>query len=257
VCVSRDIERVLNEKYGITNTEMIYNMMNLNENIRLSQEKLPDEYEKLFDDGNFNFINVGRLTRQKGQWFLIRSFRKLVDKHPNGRLFIIGDGDLKDKLKTLINRLNLNNHVFLLGEQENIFPFLKNSHCFTFTSLWEGFGLVLTEALSLNLPVISTDCKSGPREVLCPELDLGEKIEYPYFGEYGILTELFPDKLIFEDINQIPLIEPESMLADLMIKLVENPGLRKNYSQGQDLAKIFNDDKIINQWTKILKDLTI
>lgn len=257
VCVSKDIERVLNEKFGVKNTEVIYNMMNLNENIQLSLEKPHKEHETLFEKNNFHFITVGRLTRQKGHWFLIRSFRKVVDKHPNTRLFIIGDGNLKTKLKTLIKVLDLDKHVFLLGEQENIFPFLKNSDCFTFTSLWEGFGLVLTEALSLNLPVISTDCRSGPREVLCPELDLNKDLKYPYFCKYGVLTDIFPNEINLKSLNENPLIESELMLADLMIEIIENPKLRENYSHGQDLAEIFNDDKIVNHWIKILLDAVV
>ena len=104
VCVSKDTERILNESYGIQNTQTIYNIMNLKENIKLSLEELPKKYKELFKGNHFNFINVGRLTRQKGQWFLIRSIRKVVDQHENVRLFILGDGTLKKELKELINQ---------------------------------------------------------------------------------------------------------------------------------------------------------
>ena len=252
VCVSREVERILNEEYNVQNTQTIYNMMDLEKNIKLSLEELPDKYQELFKAESFNFINVGRLNQQKGHWFLIRIFRKVVDKYANARLFILGEGDLKGKLESLIHELGLNENVFLLGGQENVFPFLKNSDSFILTSLWEGLPMALIEALSLNLPIISTDCKTGPREILCPELDLNKAIDYPYLGNHAILSEPFPNELIFNSINEVPLHKPEKILANLMTEIIENPRLTKNYSKGQVIAKNFDKEKIIGQWKKLL-----
>lgn len=263
VCVSREIERILNEKYNVKNTHTIYNMMDIEENIQLSLENLPEQYQELFNENKgelfndiqkkpFNFINLGRLVRQKGQWFLIRSFRHVVDQHPNAKLFILGEGILRNELEDLINKLELNKNVYLLGEQKNIFPFLKNSNCFILTSLWEGLPLVLIEALSLNLPIISTDCKTGPREILCPELGLDDEINYPYLGEYAILSQPFPNEIIFNNLNEVPLSKSEDVLANLMTKIIENPNLRKKYSNGRIMAKNFDQEKIIEQWNKLL-----
>jgi len=121
---------------------------------------------------------MGRLTEQKGQWFLIRSFRKVVDDYDCAKLCILGEGELKKDLIKLIKNLNLENNVFLLGNQTNIFPFLIRSDCFILSSLWEGFPMALIEVLSIKLPILSVDCKTGPRECLCPELDLDINIEY-------------------------------------------------------------------------------
>ena len=252
VCVSKDTERILNESYGIQNTQTIYNIMNLKENIKLSLEELPKKYKELFKGNHFNFINVGRLTRQKGQWFLIRSIRKVVDQHENVRLFILGDGTLKKELKELINQLNLNENVFLLDVQENVFPFLKNSDCFIFSSLWEGLPIVLIEALSMNLPIISTDCKTGPREILCPGLDLKKEITYPNYCKYGILNQPFNDKLLFKNLEEAPLNKSENMMSDLMIKIIEDPVLRKKYSNGQRMSEKFDEEQIMKNWENIL-----
>jgi glycosyltransferase involved in cell wall biosynthesis len=253
VCVSKDTERILNETYGIHNTQTIYNMMNLKENIKLSLNELPEKYKELFKGNYFNFINMGRLTRQKGQWFLIRSFRKVVDKHENARLFILGEGTLKIELKNLINKLNLNENVFLLDVQENVFTFLKHSDCFIFSSLWEGLPIVLIEALSMNLPIISTDCKTGPREILCPELDLKKEITYPYYCKYGILNQPFDDKLLFKNLDEASLDKSENMLSDLMVKMIEDPVLRKKYSNGQKMSINFDEEEIMKKWDYILK----
>ena len=253
ICVSKDTESILNEDFKVDNTMTIYNMVDLEKNIRLSREKLPDDFKKLPGNGNFIFINLGSLYPQKGHWYLIRSFRKVVDVYADAMLFILGEGDLREKLQELIEKLNLGENVYLLGNKENVFPYLAKSHCFVFSSLWEGLPMTLIEALTLNLPIISTDCKTGPREALCPELDLREKIEYPYYGKYGILTEQFPNELLFKSLQDTPLKESEDMLAELMIKMVENPDLREKYSNGLKIARNFDKKKIIGEWENILR----
>nr|WP_319374845.1 glycosyltransferase [uncultured Methanobacterium sp.] len=278
VCVSKEVERILNNDYGIENTLTIYNMVDIQKNNRLAMEQLPHKYSALFERNNpvkgdtghkiqvrhsghenqegknhFNFINIGRLDRQKGQWVLIRSFRRVADRYPNARLFILGEGDLRKELENLTRELDLCGNVFLLGDQENVFPFLKQSDCFVFSSLWEGLPLSLIEALSVNLPVISTDCKTGPREILCPELDLDETINYPYLGEHAILTKPFPNEIIFKPLNEVSLIESEQILADVMIKMIEDLDMREKYTQGHLITKNFAKEKIVTQWKRLLK----
>ena len=304
VCVSREVEKILNNDYGIENTVTIYNMVDIQKNTRLSMEQLPDKYSALFEKNNqlkgntdhkiqerssrhenlrkntdhknhegntgdenkegnsshekqagkpnFNFINMGRLDRQKGQWFLIRSFRWVVDQYKNAQLFILGEGDLRKELEDLIQELDLSENVFLLGDQENVFPFLVNSDCFVFSSLWEGLPLSLIEALSVNLPVISTDCKTGPREILCPELDLDETINYPYLGEQAILTKPFPNEIIFKNLDEVSLIKSEQILANLMIKMIGDPDIRKKYANGELITQNFSKEKIVTQWKRLL-----
>jgi glycosyltransferase involved in cell wall biosynthesis len=256
VCVSKEVERILNDTYGISNTRTIYNMMDVERNVKSSLEELPENYKELFKgemkEKIFNFINVGRLTRQKGQWFLIRSFRRVVDKYKDARLFILGEGDLRGELEDLIQKLDLNENVFLLGGQENVFPFLKNSDCFVFTSLWEGLPLSLIEALSVNLPVISADCKTGPREVLCPESDLDKSINYPYLGEHAILTKPFPNELLFKNLEESPLNESEKMFSNMMIRIIKDPAFREKYSNTRELANNFSYKKIVGEWDDLL-----
>ncbi|EKF86484.1 glycosyltransferase [Methanobacterium formicicum] len=269
VCVSKEVERILNDTYGISNTLTIYNMMDIEKNIQSSLEELPEDYNELFkgkihefkgktnengkiEEETFNFINVGRLTRQKGHWFLIRSFRQVVDKHQNARLFILGEGNLREKLEDLILELDLSENVFLLGDQENVFPFLANSDCFVFSSLWEGLPLSLIEAITVNLPVISADCKTGPREVLCPEFDFNKTVNYPYLGEHAILTKPFHNELLFKNLEESPLNESEKMLSELMIKIIKDPDFKEKYSNTRELADNFSYKKIIKEWDGLL-----
>lgn len=252
VCVSKDVERILNVSFNVKNTQTIYNMMDIENNIKLSQEEPPTEYKKLIEEDTFKFINLGRLTRQKGQWFLIRSFRQVVNQYPDARLIILGEGDLRNDLEALIDRLGLNQNVFLLGDQENVFPFLKSSDCFISTSLWEGLPMVLIEALSMNLPIISTDCKTGPREILCPELDLEKVLEYPCYCKYGILNQPVDGEILFKTLEEASLDESEKMLSQLMIEMIKDCDIRGKYSNGWRRSESFNEDQIIKAWMEIL-----
>ncbi len=111
-------------------------------------------------------ISIGRLSKQKNFNFLIEAFYNLQKKRPNLNLIIIGDGENKKKLKYQIQRLNLNDKVFLLGFKKNIYDYLKNSKMFILPSLWEDPGFVLVEAGYMNLTILSSDCPNGPKELL-------------------------------------------------------------------------------------------
>ena len=81
-------------------------------------------------------------------------------------LLIIGDGELNNNYKKLINKYNLNNKILLVSYKKNIYNFLKNSIGFVSTSLWEDPGFVMIEAAATNTFLISSDCPSGPREFI-------------------------------------------------------------------------------------------
>ena len=84
----------------------------------------------------------------------------------NYKLIILGDGEKKEELELLIDKLNLKHEVFLVGFKKNIFPYLKIADCLISTSRWEDPGFTLIEAGILNKIIISSDCMSGPKELL-------------------------------------------------------------------------------------------
>ena len=111
-------------------------------------------------------LAIGRLTRQKNFELLIEAFKDISIKVPQLNLVIVGEGELKLKLLTKINKLFLSDKVFLLGYQSNVYKFLNNSKCFVLSSLWEDPGFVIVEAAASNLPIISSNCPNGPMEIL-------------------------------------------------------------------------------------------
>ena len=111
------------------------------------------------------FIAIGRLTRQKNFLFLISNFIKF-NKKKHYNLLIIGEGEDFKKLQQYINKNELTKNVKIINYQKNIYKYLKNCKCFVMPSLWEDPGFVLVEASYSGIPIVSTDCKSGPKEIL-------------------------------------------------------------------------------------------
>lgn len=112
------------------------------------------------------FVNVARHARQKNLPLLLRAFRRYLNDGGTGKLILIGRGPDTDALRTLASNLGIQADVVFRGRLANPFAQVSVSTAFVLSSEEEGFGQVLVEAMALGVPVISTDCPGGPREVL-------------------------------------------------------------------------------------------
>jgi glycosyltransferase involved in cell wall biosynthesis len=119
-------------------------------------------------------VGAGRLENEKNFPLLIRAFRKLRDRRA-ARLVILGDGSERGRLECLISELGLQDSVLLTGFVDEPFLYLRHASLFVLSSNHEGFGNVIVEALACGTPVVSTDCVSGPGEILQQ-------------GKFGVLT---------------------------------------------------------------------
>ena len=112
------------------------------------------------------YFAAGRLTKQKNFIFLCKAFKNVLLKYPDLKLVIAGEGEDKEKILSLIKKNNLENKIFLIGYVQNIFYYISRSKGFVLSSLWEDPGFVLVEAAFCRVPVISSDCGSGPKELI-------------------------------------------------------------------------------------------
>ena len=157
---SLEFKKKFKTKFKI-HAECIYNPLNKKEIIKKSKIKSKIK----FDKKKLNLINVGRYADQKDQLTLLKAVNKIKDKI-NFNLLLVGRGVEKDNLVKYINENKLSKQVKLIDFQNNPFNLIKSSDVFILTSLYEGLPNVLLESQVLKKFIISSDCPTGPREIL-------------------------------------------------------------------------------------------
>lgn len=124
-----------------------------------------DDLDPWFSSDEPVIIGVGRLTEQKNFSLLIEAFRRVNERKPC-RLIIFGEGEQREMLEALIDKLNLNDRISLPGFSDKIYASMSAANLFVLSSKWEGLPTVLIEAMACGTPVVSVDCPSGPDEIL-------------------------------------------------------------------------------------------
>lgn len=161
VCVSDGVKQDFIENLGnITPIITIHNPIDQSEIQQLATAFVP-KYSNYI-------IHVGSFKKVKRHDVLLKAYAKTDQSLP---LLLLGQGKLKGEIEALITELGLTEKVFLLGFQKNAYPYVKHAKFKVLTSSQEGLPMVILEALAIGTPVISTDCQSGPKEML-PEYNL-------------------------------------------------------------------------------------
>lgn len=160
--VKENLENFLAIK--LKNAKVIYDPVINDEIFKLAKE--PIAHKWFTKDRKIPVIlAVGRLTEAKNYELLIHSF-KLVTQKIDANLIILGEGEDREKLEKLIEKLSLQNKVDLYGFEQNPFKYMENCDLYVMSSKWEGLPGALIQALALGAKIVSTDCPSGPREIL-------------------------------------------------------------------------------------------
>ena len=174
-------------------------------------------------------LSVGRHDYVKGFDMLLYCWQKVKEKHPDWMLKIVGKRTGNIDLKGLAKDLNISDSIILKGHTKDISKAYLESSIYVCSSRLEGFPLVLIEAMSFGLPVVSFDCKYGPREIINDSID-------------GILVSQ----------NDIDL------LADSINHLIENVELRKQMGdKASENIKRYSIDKIMNQWKTLFEEVVL
>lgn len=167
VCVSNAVKKDLEVLKILESCRMkvIYNPIFGPHISLLSQEGVP---HPLFDKPSKPILLwAGRMVKIKGLEVLLRAFSILVNKmNIDASLFLLGDGPERNDLVNVANKLNIGDRVSFAGFSSNPYSYMEKSTLFVLSSLAEGFGNVLVEALACGTSIVSSDCSSGPREIL-------------------------------------------------------------------------------------------
>ncbi len=186
---------------------------------------------------------------------MIRAFQLVREKHPEATLLILGkrgEQNAEQLIENTIRRLGLEKSVLLAGFHENPFSYLSKADVFVFSSFNEGFPNAITEAMAVGLPIISTDCRSGPREILAPATDYLKKTKTIDYAEYGILVPECSGSTVIDRGPE----QNEILMAEVMIRMIEDTELREHYSaKSCERAKAFSIEANLQQWITLIDEL--
>jgi glycosyltransferase involved in cell wall biosynthesis len=224
IAVSGGIKRDLMKNFNLSDNKiaLIYNPVDLREIQMLSRETVDHPW---FHDNIPVIISAGRLTKQKGYPYLIKAF-SLARRSLSCRLMILGEGKDKERLIAMTRELGIARDVEFLGFRENPFRYMAKASLFVLSSLYEGFGNVIVEAMALGLPVISTDCPSGPSEII-------------HDGKNGLLVP----------------VQDEQALAMAITEVLTNKALRERLAiEAKRKSEVFALEKIMKDYGRVFSE---
>jgi N-acetylgalactosamine-N,N'-diacetylbacillosaminyl-diphospho-undecaprenol 4-alpha-N-acetylgalactosaminyltransferase len=222
----------LEELYGIKNRYFVVkNPIALE---RINAQALEPVTDVKFDA--FTFVCVARFLEQKNHQLLVDAF-SLMGGTP--RLLLIGKGPLRRSVMDQVKNLGLNERVTFVESTQNPFKYVARAQCFVLSSNFEGFPNVLLEALACGTPVISTDCLTGPRELLAPS-GTNSAQQGMEIGEFGLL---------------VPPDDPKGLAAAM--ELIQNDAaLRTRLStEGPRRAADFDEDAVVTEFCQIIEQV--
>lgn len=232
ICCSEVICQEIREKYGYKEAVTLTNPFDI---VEIGQLALKEEPKLPWEEGRV-IVTMGREDDVKGFWHLIKSFSLVHEKLPDVRLMIIGEGEYT-KYKELAAKLGVDGQVFFTGLKRNPYPYLKKGSLYVLTSYNEGFPNAMVEAMSMGLPVIATDCMTGPREIL--------------EDKYGILV---PNMSPEPDFRENYISEEETNLAKQIVNLLENENNMRYYKKmSLERARVYSKEsyvKKIREWAE-------
>lgn len=216
VGVSNTVVSSVKKRYGLNNVITLYNPIENFDIIQKSNESinLPSKTQSI------RMVTVGRFVPQKAYDRLLRVIKCLYKNGYSIELWILGDGEQRPMLEEYIHTYSLNEIVTLWGFQKNPYPYLKHSDIFVCSSISEGYSTAVTEALILELPVVTTLC-SGMNELLI-DGKCGLITENSEYGLYSGIKYVLDNPSLLISYKQNILLHQERFLLSSQMNHIEN-----------------------------------
>ena len=208
-----------NELIKNFNVEIVtYGFNFKDDNVKISSKAI--NLETTFESESFIIGTVSRLTEQKDLQTLLHAFRIVKNSITNAKLIIIGIGPLEEELKEIASDLNVIDDIYWVGKTANVFDYMQIFNVFVLTSRYEGFGLVLLEAISMNLPIVSSNnsafpevlgkdfiglCETGNENIFAEKMVnvLNDKFKRELLSQTAIRRKLFTPEIMSKRVNEI------------------------------------------------------
>lgn len=264
VCCAKDIETKVREQSDRVHTSVLYNLYDVKQIRRDADAKNP---ELPFEGKDLRIlVSMGRDDPMKGFSHMVKAFKRIHDEVPEARLILMGAGSF-EKYKKLAQELQLSGYIYFAGMQKEPYSYLKYGEVYLLTSRNEGFPNALVEAMALSLAPVSTNCLTGPAEILVQNGNTAacekqfEEREARHdaqviYGEYGILLPTMSPK---EDLQSAVITKEEERYADEVIRLLTHKEeLLRYQTAAAERAKDFTYEAYLTQLlTLIGKDTAV
>ncbi len=243
IACSQVIGNDLLKKYSLKKVDILYNMCDVSMIEEQMQQPVLEKYD-FMDEDAFTIMTMGRADDVKGYWHLIKAFSLVQATIPKCRLVLIGDGDYSE-YKQLAKDLGVEESVTFTGLQLNPFAYLRYGNLYLLTSESEGFPNALIEAMAVGLPVMSTNCKSGPAEIIAEHYEAVCDSSKVYYEAYGILL---PSISGGKNLDTI-ITDEDRQIADEIYRFYKSKEMQEHYiNQSQKRAKVFSNDKYVQNF---------
>ena len=253
ITVNYGIARELIEYYGLEGSRIrtIGNFYDIQDIVRLSCEPKNGNMDRLYLDPVL--ITSGRWAAEKGLVQLLRVYHGLKRDFKNLRLVMVGEGPMEDELLTICREIELRvsrvseftdlPDVVLLSASPNVYKYLLGATLYIMNSSSEGFPNGMAEAMICGVPVISSDCPYGPRELLAPEFPFISSTNKPIVARAGIL---------------MPMIQTEADIRtwiDTLSNVLADHNLLGSMARnGKERIDLYDQSVIVSQWMDVIDD---
>lgn len=194
-----------------------------NDKVEVIPNPLTIEHNKRSTLKSETVITAGRLTAEKNFASLINAWKIVIKTHPDWKLEIWGEGNLKKELQQQIKNLQLRDSISMMGYTDDIITQFADASMFVCSSKFEGFGLVIVEAMSCGIPAVSYSCPCGPKDIITD-------------GKDGFLVP----------------VNDEQMMASRICRLIEHEDMRKIMGAAAlEKSKLYSSEIIIKQWMRL------
>ncbi len=258
ICCSRTIEKEIKDKFNFYKTTVLYNLYD----VKAIQEKAKQQEPRLpwgdYDEEGRRIrcmVSMGRDDDMKGFWHMLKVFSLVHEKMPQTRLILMGAGSFS-YYKKLAEELGITDAIYFAGMQREPYQYLKKGEIYLLTSYNEGFPNALVEGMSLGLAAVSTNCMTGPGEILLADGNMSfpekEAQESAIYGEYGILVPVMSKE---RDLDPGHILPEERNMAEIVRSLLEDEGKLKAYqNKAMERAQCFTYEKYVEKFLELANE---
>ena len=232
-------------------TETIYNLFDI-QKIQADAESGMEANARAFYTQHRTIVTMSQFTPEKGQWHLIKAFCLLKKKIPDAGLVFVGyRGSLEKQIHAMADACGYAQDILFTGHQANPFPYLKNADVYALCSISEGFPNALIEAMATGIPVVATDCLTGPREIITgnrassPVTSTFEKLDY------GVLCPPFS-----KEVDYLPASFTQEHLAyaQALEEILTNSAIAEGYgARSLERAAMFDQSAMEARYLRLFE----